>query len=88
MSVNPGFGGQKFLPNVLRKVQYLRSMRSDLGQHFSQSKSMAELGLNNLKQAFDAGSDWIVAGSAIFQSGDPKDTVKKMKQIARESESA
>lgn len=87
MSVNPGFGGQKFLPHVLRKVQYLRSMRSDLGQHFS-IEIDGGIGLNNLKQAFDAGSDWIVAGSAIFQSSDPKDTVKKMKQIAQESVSA
>jgi ribulose-phosphate 3-epimerase len=87
MSVNPGFGGQKFLPHVLRKVQYLRSMRSDLGLHFS-IEIDGGIGLNNLKQAFDAGSDWIVAGSAIFQSPDPKDTVKKMKQIAQESVSA
>jgi ribulose-phosphate 3-epimerase len=87
MSVNPGFGGQKFLPHVLRKVQYLGSMRSDLGLHFS-IEIDGGIGLNNLKQAFDAGSDWIVAGSAIFQSADPKDTVKKMKQIAQESVSA
>ena len=62
-------------------------MRSDLGQHFA-IEIDGGIGLNNLKQAFDAGSDWIVAGSAIFQSSDPRDTVKKMKQIAQESESA
>jgi ribulose-phosphate 3-epimerase len=87
MSVNPGFGGQKFLPRVLRKVQYLRSMRSDLGQQFA-IEIDGGIGLNNLRQAFDAGAEWIVAGSAIFQSSDPKDTVRKMKQMAQESHTA
>ncbi|HSE39924.1 MAG TPA: ribulose-phosphate 3-epimerase [Acidobacteriota bacterium] len=87
MSVNPGFGGQKFISRVLRKVQYLRSMRSDLGQQFAIEVD-GGIGLNNLKQAFDAGAEWIVAGSAIFQSPDPKDTVRKMKQMAQESHTA
>jgi ribulose-phosphate 3-epimerase len=87
MSVNPGFGGQKFIPRVLRKVQYLRSMRGDLGQQFA-IEIDGGIGLNNLKQAFDAGAEWIVAGSAIFQSPDPKDTVRKMKQMAQESHTA
>jgi ribulose-phosphate 3-epimerase len=87
MSVNPGFGGQKFLPRVLRKVQYLRSMRSDLGQQFA-IEIDGGIGLNNLRQAFDAGAEWIVAGSAIFQSSDPKETVRKMKQMAQESHTA
>ncbi len=87
MSVNPGFGGQKFLPRVLRKVQYLRSMRSDLGQRFA-IEIDGGIGLNNLQQTFDAGAEWIVAGSAIFQSPDPKETVRKMKQMAQESQIA
>jgi len=87
MSVNPGFGGQKFLSHVLRKVQYLRSMRSDLGQHFA-IEIDGGIGLKNLRQTLDAGADWIVAGSAIFQSPDPRDTVRKMKQMAQESEAA
>jgi len=87
MSVNPGFGGQAFIPHSIEKLRRVRQVLDQAGSP-APIEIDGGIGLNNLKQAFDAGSDWIVAGSAIFQSADPKDTVKKMKQIAQESVSA
>jgi ribulose-phosphate 3-epimerase len=81
MSVNPGFGGQKFIPYVLDKVRKLDAMRRerklalpieiDGGVH-----------LENLAEVVRAGCDWIVTGSAIFHSPDPEATVREMKKIA------
>src|SRR5947209_599311 len=81
MSVNPGFGGQKLIPYVLRKVHDLDRMRRqkklalpieiDGGVH-----------LDNLAEVVRAGCDWIVTGSAIFHSKDPEATVREMRQIA------
>ena len=81
MSVNPGFGGQKFIPYVLDKVRKLDSMRRekrlalpieiDGGVH-----------RDNLPEVVRAGCDWIVTGSAVFHSGDPEATVREMREIA------
>jgi ribulose-phosphate 3-epimerase len=81
MSVNPGFGGQEFIPYVLGKVRQLVEMRRakrlrlpieiDGGVH-----------LDNLAEVVRAGCDWVVTGSAIFHSGDPEFTVREMQRIA------
>lgn len=83
MSVNPGFGGQKFLPSVLGKIEKLRSMRSDSKLSFAIEVD-GGLGLTNLRDVLSAGADWIVAGSAIFQSSDPRKTIHQMKQVLQE----
>lgn len=83
MSVNPGFGGQKFLSHVLRKVEKLRLMRMQLGLSFA-IEIDGGIGLNNLRDASIAGVDWFVAGSSIFSSNNPEDTVRRMKDILQE----
>jgi ribulose-phosphate 3-epimerase len=83
MSVNPGFGGQKFLPQVLRKVEKLRVMRAGLGLDFA-IEIDGGIGLGNLRDALTAGADWFVAGSSVFHSANPPETVKQMKQIMQE----
>jgi ribulose-phosphate 3-epimerase len=83
MSVNPGFGGQKFLPAVLRKVEKLRLMRAQLGLSFP-IEIDGGIGLNNLRDALVAGVDWVVAGSSIFSSDNPPDTIRRMKEIMKE----
>ncbi|PWT90136.1 MAG: ribulose-phosphate 3-epimerase [Acidobacteria bacterium] len=83
MSVNPGFGGQKFLPQVLRKVEQLRMMRSSSGLSFA-IEIDGGMALTNLRDAVIAGADWIVAGSSVFQSKDPVQTVHQMRQILQE----
>jgi ribulose-phosphate 3-epimerase len=84
MSVNPGFGGQKFLPSVLKKAEELKRMRTELGLAFAIEMD-GGLGLDNLRQAAAAGVDWFVSGSAVFQSADPAETVRQMNLILQES---
>jgi ribulose-phosphate 3-epimerase len=83
MSVNPGFGGQKFLTRVLNKVEKLADLRSKNGLNFP-IEIDGGIGLSNLGEALRAGADWFVAGSSIFQSSDPVETIARMKQILQE----
>jgi ribulose-phosphate 3-epimerase len=84
MSVNPGFGGQTFIPNSLKKVVSIdrmrRERRLDLPIELDGGVTLA-----NLSDVVRAGVDWVVAGSSIFHSPDPGDTVSRMRQIAREA---
>lgn len=77
MSVNPGFGGQKLIPAVLRKARELREWirREGLPTRIEIDGGVS---LENLDQVAASGVDMIVAGSAIFHSGDPKGTTQKM----------
>jgi ribulose-phosphate 3-epimerase len=77
MSVNPGFGGQRFLPNSLRKVQALAERRRRNNGNF-RIEMDGGLGPDNIVDAVRAGCDWIVAGSSIFGSADPETTVNLM----------
>jgi ribulose-phosphate 3-epimerase len=83
MSVNPGFGGQKFISSVLRKVEKLRLIRAQLGLSFA-IEIDGGIGLNNLREAMVAGVDWFVAGSSIFGSENPDQTIRQMKKIVEE----
>ena len=69
MSVNPGFGGQKFIPEVLEKVKTLRKMIDERGLDI---EIEVDGGVNsqNIKSLVDAGADVLVAGSAIFNNED------------------
>ncbi|MDY5963964.1 MAG: ribulose-phosphate 3-epimerase [Peptostreptococcus porci] len=69
MSVNPGFGGQKFIPDVLEKVKTLRKMIDERGLDI---EIEVDGGVNsqNIKSLVDAGADVLVAGSAIFNNED------------------
>jgi len=83
MSVNPGFGGQDFIPNSLDKIRALRRMIQD------QSLSiLVEIdgGVNEktIKNISDAGVDVFVAGSAIFKSPDYKKTITKFRELIGE----
>jgi ribulose-phosphate 3-epimerase len=77
MSVNPGFGGQKLIRPVLRKIRELRewidSERLDTRVQIDGGVSM-----ENLDDVADTGVDMIVAGSAVFQSGDVRETTERM----------
>lgn len=70
MSVNPGFGGQKFIPHTFNKVRALRKMIDS-----NNSKALIQVdggvGLDNWKQLREAGADVLVAGSAVFGAEDP-----------------
>lgn len=67
MSVNPGFGGQKFIPSSLRKVAELDKLRKELGLNF-EIEIDGGINLANVKLATDAGVDIAVAGSSVFKA--------------------
>ncbi len=77
MSVNPGFGGQKFIPNTLNKVRELRDMIEETG-----SKAMIEVdgGVNAETGALlkDAGADVLVAGNYVFKAANPQEAIETL----------
>lgn len=82
MSVNPGFGGQKFIPQAVDKVRKLKKMITDSG-----SKTLIEIDggvtLDNAAMLVEAGVDVLVAGNTVFSSDDPADTIKKLKAVGK-----
>ena len=75
MSVEPGFGGQDFMPETMDKVQELRSRYPDLNIQVDGGISPS-----TIDQASRAGANVIVAGSAIFGSKDPKETISNLRK--------
>jgi ribulose-phosphate 3-epimerase len=80
MSVNPGFGGQSFIPNTLEKIRALRKMISELNVAVKIEVD-GGVSLENAKQIVDAGADVLVAGNAVFKSADPKQTIHQLKSL-------
>ena len=79
MSVNPGFGGQTFIPAVLDKIKRIHKIADDKGLMNLEIEVDGGVTLNNVSAVVDAGADVIVAGSAIFK-GDPEKNVKEFKK--------
>jgi ribulose-phosphate 3-epimerase len=77
MSVNPGFGGQKFIATAVDKVARLRRMIDQRGLPV-RIEIDGGINLNNIKQVVDAGAEIIVAGSAVFGAEDPGAVVREM----------
>jgi len=84
MSVNPGFGGQKFIPSSLKKITSARQLIDR-----AQSRALLEVDggvkVDNAAQVLDAGADILVAGSAIFESQDYAATIAAMRTAVRAS---
>jgi ribulose-phosphate 3-epimerase len=80
MSVNPGFGGQKFIPQSYNKVRQLKQLINDTG---SNAKIEIDGGVSteNAKELTEAGVDILVAGSFIFKAENPTQTIKKLKDL-------
>ena len=74
MSVNPGFGGQSFIPRVLDKVKRLDALRAERGVPFFIQVD-GGVGMKNAGDLIRAGADCLVAGNAIFKAQDPKQAV-------------
>jgi ribulose-phosphate 3-epimerase len=78
MSVNPGFGGQSFVPYSVRKAQELKKMIDSRGLAIDIEMD-GGLGAHNAKLVTDAGVNVIVAGNAVFSADDPKDMISRLK---------
>ena len=80
MSVNPGFGGQKFIEHTYEKVADLKALINEVG-----SNTLIEVdgGVNtgNAKALVEAGADVLVAGNAVFKSADPSGTIEELKGV-------
>jgi ribulose-phosphate 3-epimerase len=81
MSVNPGFGGQEFIPNSLKKIRQLDRIRRDRQLDFA-IEIDGGVSHDNVESIVQAGCNWLVAGSHVFHSADPAATVKDMQHIA------
>jgi ribulose-phosphate 3-epimerase len=77
MSVNPGFGGQKFVPTMLDKLRRLKSVIDERGLNV-QIEIDGGVDENNIGDIVDAGAEMIVAGSAVFGDRDPENALKKL----------
>lgn len=80
MSVNPGFGGQKFIPSSLRKIKEIKKIieKRNLETLIEVDGGVK---LDNAKEILDAGADILVAGSAIFEKDKTRENIKSFKEI-------
>jgi ribulose-phosphate 3-epimerase len=82
MSVNPGFGGQKFIYRTLAKVQELKEMA--IVRNLSPLIEIdGGVGLHNAEKLLQAGADVLVAGSSVFKSDNPTQSIKALKEIGK-----
>ena len=82
MSVNPGFGGQKFIHKTIEKTRTLKQIISARN-----ASTLIEIDggvtLDNAAEIIEAGADVLVAGNTVFSSADPADTIKRLKQVGK-----
>ena len=82
MSVNPGFGGQKFIPQMKDKIRDCKQMIIESGREIILEVD-GSLNSENLYEVLELGCDWAVAGSAVFKRGETYQHAKAMNDIAR-----
>ncbi len=80
MSVNPGYGGQKFIPHTYEKIKTLRKMINERGLNVH-IEIDGGVTLENAQAILAAGADVLVAGNTVFKSADPKATIAKLKSL-------
>jgi ribulose-phosphate 3-epimerase len=78
MSVNPGFGGQKFIDSVLNKISKVRSLIDNCNKEIRLEVD-GGINLNNISEVASAGADTFVAGSAIFSQSDYSEVIQQMR---------
>lgn len=80
MSVNPGFGGQKFIPQTLEKIKQLRNMCNTKGLQ-THIEIDGGVTLENAPAILAAGADVLVAGNTVFKASNPVDTIRQLKAL-------
>jgi len=84
MSVNPGFGGQKFIPEAGRKIRRLADLRSQRGLNY-RIEVDGGIALDTVAEVVRAGAEILVAGNAVFGQGDPKTNAQNLLKAATEA---
>src|ERR1700722_15433518 len=84
MSVNPGFGGQEFIPNSLKKVRQLAALRKERRLQFA-IEIDGGITLQEVAHKIHAGVDWVVAGTSVFHTVNPGTAFEQMRRTAREA---
>ena len=84
MSVNPGFGGQKFIPGAVHKIRRLAEMRQAQGLNY-RIEVDGGIALDTVGEVVRAGAEILVAGNAVFGHGDPKSNAQKLLKAAAEA---
>lgn len=84
MSVNPGFGAQKFIPSTLHKMRRLTEIRRERGLNF-RIEVDGGVALDTVAEVVRAGAEILVAGNAVFGSGDPKKNAEELMRAATEA---
>ena len=82
MSVNPGFGGQSFIPYSLKKIRRLKELRQELG-HSYRIEVDGGVAHDTIAQVVEAGADLLVAGSAVFADGRAEQNARELLQMAQ-----
>jgi len=85
MSVNPGFGGQKFIPFTLDKIRQLVGLRAELDLDF-RIEVDGGVAHDTIAKVVEAGADLLVAGSAVFDSGHPEKEARVLLNLAQGAE--
>ena len=83
MSVNPGFGGQKFIPNAINKTKRVAEMAAKAGNTTLKIEIDGGVTMANAADLYQAGADVLVAGSFVFSSKDPKATIAELVSVAK-----
>ena len=81
MSVNPGFGGQVFIPGSLKKIRHIRALL-DRNGNSAPIEVDGGVDLATVESVVDAGADWLVAGNAVFGSGNAEQAARALKDKA------
>jgi ribulose-phosphate 3-epimerase len=84
MSVNPGFGGQKFIPNAVEKIRQLNQWRARYNARF-RIEVDGGVDLGNVAELVQAGANTLVAGTSIFHTPDPAAAARQMRKLATEA---
>lgn len=84
MSVNPGFGGQEFLPLALDKIEHLAELRKEMGLNY-RIEVDGGVAYETVAQVVEAGADMLVAGSAVFANGNAEGNARELLRLAREA---
>lgn len=85
MSVNPGFGGQKFLPLAVEKIAYLAALRKEMSLNF-RIEVDGGIAHDTVGSVVEAGAEMLVAGSAVFSKGKTEQNAKRLLKLARAAE--